>query len=137
MANSPFEHAVIITKKGEVYHCAGDEHGIPKEYFYQMQEELKGAHVTHNHPSGTPENDNTFSDDDFDNFIYFKMARLRGIDEKYVYELNRNFKDNELAKYDLLEIYELGLDFEDYHVAIMVKALIEGIWYKRWERQKC
>ena len=131
---SAYEHAVIITSKGEVLHCSGDEHGIPKAYFYQIQDKLKGAHVTHNHPKGALENDNTFSDDDFNNFKYFKMARLRGIDERFVYELNRNAEDNELAGHDLTEIGGLGFDYADYHVSIMLKALIEGFGYRRWLR---
>ncbi len=134
IVNSTYEHAVIITSKGEVYHCAGDEHGIKKEYFYQIQDKLKGAHVTHNHPKGASENDNTFSDDDIDLFLDFDIKRLRGIDEKYIYELNRNKNDNELAKYALTEIYNIGLNFEDYHTAVMLKALIVGFGYKRWLR---
>ena len=125
IVNAPIEHAVIITRTGEIYHCNGDVHGIPKSYFEQMRHELEGAHITHNHPPGAKENDNTFSNDDFNNFNYFKMARLRGIDEKFLYELNRNAKDNELARYSLIEIYSLGLDFSDYHYAIMLKALIK------------
>ena len=107
---------------------------IPKKYFSQLGEKLEGAHVTHNHPPGALENDNTFSDDDFNNFEYFNLARLRGIDKKFVYELNRNTQDNELAGYDLTEIYDLGFDYEDYHVAIMIKALIKGYGYRRWLR---
>mgnify|MGYP002623756584 CR=1 FL=1 len=134
IVNAPVEHAIIITRSGAVYHCNGDAHGIPKNYFEQIRRELEGAHVTHNHPRGAKENDNTFSNDDFDNFIYFKMARLRGIDEKFLYELNRNAKDNELAGHSLIKIYSLGLDFSDYHYAIMLKALAESLGYWRRER---
>ena len=117
-----------------MYHCAGDEHGIPKSYFMSMSNELRGAHITHNHPKSALENDHTFSDDDIDLFIDFNVKRLRGIDEKYIYELNRNKSDNELAEYALTEIYKIGLDFEDYHTAVMLKALIEGFGYRRWLR---
>ena len=134
IVDAPIEHAIIITRAGEVYHCNGDIHGIPLSYFEQMRRELEGAHVTHNHPPTALENENTFSDDDFRRFQQFKMARLHGIDEKFLYELNRNAKDNELAGYSLLEICNLGLDFEDYHYAIMQKALTVGLGYWRRER---
>ena len=132
IVKAPVEHAIIITKTGEIYHCNGDVHGIPLRYFEKL--DLAEAHVTHNHPPNALENENTFSDDDYDNFKNFKMARLHGIDEKFLYELNRNAKDNELAGYSLLEIYNLGLDFEDYHYAIMQKALTDGLGYWRRER---
>ena len=132
IVKAPVEHAIIITKTGEIYHCNGDVHGIPLRYFEKL--DLAEAHVTHNHPPNALENENTFSDDDYDNFKNFKMARLHGIDEKFLYELNRNAKDNELAGYSLLEIYNLGLDFEDYHYAIMQKALADGLGYWRRER---
>ncbi len=128
IVTSPVEHAIIITRSGEVYHMNGDVHGIPLNYFEQMRRELEGAHVTHNHPPGAKENDHTFSDDDFDNFIYFKMARLHGIEEKFLYELNRNALDNELVGRDWGALAES----DDYHYAIMLKALIEGLGY--WRR---
>lgn len=58
IVNAPVENAIIITAKGEVWHCAGDLNGIPKKYFSQLGEKLKGAYVTHNHPPGALENDN-------------------------------------------------------------------------------
>ena len=134
IVHAPIEHAIIITRRGEIYHCSGDVHGLPYSYFEQLRTELEGAHVTHNHPPDAEENDYTFSNDDIGNFEYFKMARLRGIDERFVYELNRNPKDNELAGYDLYEIYSMNLNFEDYHVAVMIKALAGGFGYKRWLR---
>ena len=134
IVKAPVEHAIIITPTGEVYHCNGDVHGIPKSYFEQMRRELEGAHITHNHPPGAEENENTFSDEDFKLFKGFKLARLRGIDEKFIYELNRNAKDNDLAGYGLLEIYSLGLDFLDYHYAIMLEAADENLGYWRRER---
>lgn len=132
IVTAPVEHAIIITRTGEIYHCNGDLHGIPKRYFEKMQ--LESSHITHNHPPLALENEHTFSDDDFKLFTDFKLARLRGVDEKFIYELNRNAQDNALAKYNLTEIYSLGLDFEDYHYTIMLKALIEGVGYWRRER---
>ena len=129
---APVEHAIIITSAGDVLHCNGDVHGIPIHWFKQIAAQLEGATVTHNHPPGADENDHTFSDDDFKLFKNFGLARLRGIDEKFIYELNRNPSENELAEYTLVEIYGLGLGFEDYHATIMLKALVEGFGY--WRR---
>ena len=134
IVKSSVEHAVIITATGEIWHCSGDVHSIPMRYFEQMRRELEGAYVTHNHPPAAKENEHTFSDDDFNNFKNFKMARLRGIEERFLYELNQNLEDNELAGYSLPEIYSLGLDFSDYHYAIMLKALSNGLGYWRVKR---
>ena len=95
---------------------------------------LNGAQITHNHPPGAEENEHTFSDEDFKLFMGFKLARLRGIDEKFIYELNRNAGDNVLSGYGLPEIYSLGFDFSDYHYAIMLKAAAEGLGYWRHKR---
>ena len=101
IVKSPVEHALIISTAGEVYHCNGDAHGIPLRYFEQLKDKLIGAHVTHNPPPNALENENTFSDEDFKNYKRFKMARLRGIDEKFLYELNKNSLENEFIGYDL------------------------------------
>ena len=121
----------ISYANGDVLHCNGDVHGIPIHWFKQIAAQLEGATVTHNHPLSSA-NEYSFSDDDFKLFKNFGLARLRGIDEKFIYELNRNPSENELAEYTLVEIYGLGLGFEDYHATIMLKALVEGFGY--WRR---
>lgn len=103
IVDASVEHAVIIIKNGNIYHCNGDVHGIPKVYFDNMASELEGAHITHNHPIGADENEHTFSDDDIKLFKRFNLARLRGIDGKFLFELNRNETNNELAgKYEIV-----------------------------------
>ena len=134
IVRAPVEHAIIITISGEIYHCNGDVHEIPFEYFMRLADKLVGAHVTHNHPPGAKENDNTFSDDDFKRFVGFKMARLRGIDEKFIYELNLNAQDNEFYGHDLTEIYKMGFDFEDYHIGMMILAWSNSLGYWRQPR---
>ena len=134
IVQAPVEHAIIITTTGDVLHCNGDVHGIPIHYFKQITAQLEGAHVTHNHPPGADENDHTFSDDDFKLFRDFKLARLRGIDERFIYELNRNASENPFAGHNLIKIYNMGLDFADYHYAVALKALNESSGYWRRER---
>ena len=48
IVTAPIENAIIITVTGEIYHCNGDVHGIPFEYFTRLADKLVGAHVTHN-----------------------------------------------------------------------------------------
>ena len=94
---------------------------------------MYGAYVTHNHPVGSV-NDYTFSELDENLFVKFKLVLLRGIDERFIYELNRNTVDNELAGHDLCEVYNMGFDLEDYHVSVMIWALINGFGYRRQSR---
>lgn len=135
IVKAPVEHAVIITEMGEVWHTQGNIHGIPIRYFEQLAAQLEGAHVTHNHPLNADENDHTFSNDDISNFEYFKMARLRGIDKKFVYELNRNPNDldfEELTTGELLEM--LSGEFKDSHRLVGLTAKNNEFGYKRWSR---
>jgi len=130
--NAPIENALIITELGEVYHCTGDVNSLNS--IVELGNKLEGANVTHNHPAGAEENDNTFSDKDKTFFSEFKLARLRGVDERFVYELNRDAKDNELAGRDLTDVYSMNFDFEDSHVAVMLWALINSFGY--WRRPR-
>ena len=134
IVNAPVEHAIIITKTGEVYHCNGDVHGIPPIYFEQMRSKIEGAHVTHNHPLGALENDHTFSNDDFSNFEFFKMARLRDIDAEYLYELNRHpVKSAFELTIEELEEWSKG-EIKDSNRLIELLAKINGYGYERWLR---
>ena len=125
---APIENAIIITRAGDIYHCTGDLNTLTN--IEDLGEKLYGAYVTHNHPVGSV-NDYTFSELDEKLFVNFKLVLLRGIDERFIYELNRNTVDNELAGHDLCEVYNMGFDLEDYHVAVMIWALINGFGYRR------
>ncbi len=129
--NAPIEHGIIITTAGEIYHCTGDLNTL--KTIEDLGEKLRGAYVTHNHPIGS-DNDYTFSDLDKKLFVNFNLERLRGIDERFIYELNHYLDNNELSGRDLYEIYNMNLNFEDYHYAIMLWALMKGFGYKRWTR---
>ena len=73
IVKAPVEHAVIITVTGEVYHCNGDVHGIPFDYFVRLGNKLNGAQITHNHPPGAEENEHTFSDEE----LTFRIIIMR------------------------------------------------------------
>jgi len=135
IVTAPIEHAIIITTTGEIYHCNGDVHGIPFEYFAQLSNKLEDAYVTHNHPPGAKENDNTFSTDDMNRYLEFKMAILRGIDEKFIYELNRNSDDLDFKRIDFSDLIKLQQEkVKDSYQYIGLLAKINGIGYKRRNR---
>ena len=109
IAKQAVENAIVITQEGRVVRCVGHLNGVyPDE---DIGDELRGAVVTHNHPAGS-NNEWSFSDADIDLFERMELSMLRGIDEKYVYELNRDsrrlesmptlaevIKDGELARH--------------------------------------
>lgn len=92
IVKSKVENAVIITVKGEIYHCTGDLEGVPSPFFEQLGEKLNNAVVTHNHPIGSS-NEYSFSAKDRRLFSDFKLAKLRGVDEKFIYEFDRNSRE--------------------------------------------
>ena len=131
IVNAKIENAVIITKNGEVYHCTGELNGL--DPITKLGSKLNGATITHNHPKNSV-SDGTFSDDDLKLFKNYKLNKLRGIDERYCYELNRNAKDIELYNASFDKIAEMNVkQNKSYHAAITLKALIEGFGYRRWK----
>ena len=128
IVKKPVEHAIIITANGAVYHCSGWLNGIEMKYFEQLRKELNGAIVTHNHPVGS-DNEYTFSKDDKNFFIDFNLSRLRGIDERFVYEFNRNAKDIDKT----ISLFEIG-EFDFRHAQVIEEAKKLGVGYRRWSR---
>ncbi len=132
IVNAKIENAVIVTAAGEIYHCTGELNSI--DNIEELGEKLESAAVTHNHPKGSA-NDYTFSDDDFALFEKYGLKILRGIDEKFIYELNRNADDIDFEITDIGELIELNSEeIQDSHKRVGLKALIEGYGYRRWER---
>ena len=81
--------------------------------------------MSHNHP--IDETDYSFSNDDIDLFSQFNLIKLRGCDEKYVYQLTKNY----------LDLDELPDDWktrENYlHCFNVYKAKDKKIGYRRWK----
>ena len=116
------ETACVISKDGTVYKCYGSEDRVYPDA--DLGDKLIGAHVTHNHPA--EETSWSFSDDDMDLFVEYKLARLRGCDEKYIYEFT-------------LEPDDIDTDVEDWqdeyryqHVRMIEEAKKRKIGYRRW-----
>ena len=128
IVKSNIENAIIITASNEVYHCTGDKNNI--NTILELGNKLKGAYVTHNHPADSDGN-YSFSDLDVTLFMDYNLSVLRGIDERFVYELNRNM--NDLDKLDLtLEEIINGLASRHFEVVRMAKLRQIGYW--RWQR---
>lgn len=66
---------------------------------------MEGAIVTHNQPAGSA-NEYSFSKYDIKFFVQEKLAILRGVDEKFVYELNRSFNQNKQLVNESPTLYE-------------------------------
>lgn len=96
-----------------------------------LGDELKGTVVSHNHPVGS-DNEYSFSKLDIQLFLNNELAVLRGIDEKYIYELTRNSEeiDEPLSLFELMELNgEYGR-----HEKVIDTARKMKIGYRRWKR---
>ncbi|MBO4902817.1 MAG: hypothetical protein J5518_08490 [Lachnospiraceae bacterium] len=87
IADEPIENAIVITRDGEVYRCFGTKDGVYPDV--DLGEKLIGADVTHNHPIGSG-NEYSFSKLDLGLFDTYGLNSLRGIDDIFEYEINRN-----------------------------------------------
>lgn len=121
------ESAVVITALGFVFQCFGDKESVyPDE---DMGDALKGAYVTHNHPVGSP-NEYSFSDADIRMFMECDLEVLRGIDEKYIYELTRDASKID-ANRPILDLID---EDDGRHESVIKEAQQTGIGYRRWKR---
>lgn len=126
IAKSNIENAIVITKSGNIIQCFGT---LSDVYPYQdLGDEVEEAIVTHNHPKGSV-NEYSFGYNDLNFFMDHKLKRLRGIDEKYIYELTRNAKDID----DPVPLSEVD-EYSFWHNMIIEKARKLGIGYRRWLR---
>lgn len=116
------ENAIVILKNGEVYRCYGDKgHVWPNEDLNGL---LEDAYITHNHPIDVTEY--SFSSDDISLFLDEKLKLLRGVDEKYTYELSRDTTD--------IDVEELANEDGYRHSRNIRLAKQLNFGYKRWKR---
>lgn len=117
------ENAIVITSNGNVYQCFGNENSVWPNV--DLGNELINAYVTHNHP--IKETGFSFSSADVDLFESYNLKKLRGIDEKYLYELDRSKKcDLELPKFD-----EELEDTTFEHLKLIEFSINKNIFYRR------
>nr|DAE53218.1 MAG TPA: minor capsid protein [Caudoviricetes sp.] len=127
IVNSSVENAVVVKRSGEVVQCYGDLNGVYPDA--DLGEALKGAVVTHNHPIGSV-NEYSFSNADINLFNDSELEVLRGIDEKYIYQLSRDPDDLDDYK-NLLDLTE-----EDgRHEQVIGIAQKLKVGYRRWKRE--
>lgn len=117
------ENAIVITQDGEVYHCFGNKTNVWPDI--DLGDKIKNSSITHNHP--TQETSYSFSDADIRLFEKYKISKLRGIDNKYVYELDRN-KLPSLNNPTLEDIIE-DVTFE--HLNLIKYAIDNNVSYMR------
>ncbi|MBQ9480101.1 MAG: hypothetical protein IJU71_11185 [Selenomonadaceae bacterium] len=129
IANQSIENAIIITAYGEVYHTTGDLNTVNP--ILLLGNKLNGATVTHNHPRDSA-NEYSFSGNDIELFMSHSIERLRGIDERFVYELNRNPQDSDVGS---VTVEDMADGFGYRHFKVMEKAEELGIGYRRWRHE--
>lgn len=129
IANDVVENAVIITAAGKIIQCFGDLNGVHPE---TLGKELSGAIVTHNHPAGS-NNEYSFSSLELMLFNDYNIRTLRGIDERYYYEISKDYIEVD----ELIDIMEMNEDGSDYmHNIVIEEALKNGFGYKRRKKKK-
>ena len=129
IASATIENGFVFTMEGDIYHCTGHLNGLPTiEY---LGEKLKGAVVTHNHPVGSA-NEHSFSELDKTLFMDFHLSRLRGIDDKFVYEFNRNPNDIDGGEPTIEDLIN-GYGYRHWDVIRIARSLKIG--YRRWRRE--
>ena len=125
LKDDKIENAIVITKEGNVYQCFGNKTNVWPDV--DLGNEIIGSSITHNHPK--TETNYSFSPADIDLFDKYKLSKLRGVDDKYIYELDRNGKPI-LTQPTLNDIIE---DNSIYHVQAIDYSIKNNISYKRWK----
>lgn len=125
LKDDKIENAIVITKEGNVYQCFGNKTNVWPDV--DLGDEIIGSSITHNHPK--TETNYSFSLADIDLFDKYKLSKLRGVDDKYIYELDRNGKPT-LTQPTLNDIIE---DNSIYHVQAIDYSIKNNISYKRWK----
>lgn len=128
ISDSNIENAIVVTKNGRIVQCFGDLNGVYPDI--DLGNELHGAIMTHNHPLGS-ENEYSFSKNDINMFINNKLKVLRGIDSRYVYELNLDPTDRDPH----VPIFEWD-EYSQRHEEVISISEKLGIGYRRVLREQ-
>lgn len=147
MVKLDHETAIIITKEGKVFSVVGEEGSV---YFRNVgNDALNGATVTHNHPAKLTRY--SFSKFDLGELMDLRLKRIRGIDNKFIYEIvtdeNTKFVDYQVIVHEyensgrmkLLEKRFKGEatvdDDEEFHEINKILAGIYNYRYRRMPRE--
>lgn len=121
-----YETSIVVTKRGDVYRIDGKKDRVHPEV---LGDDLEDAYVTHSHPAD--ETEGSFSKDDFDLFRDFKMAVLRGVDNEFIYELNR--EDKQIDEYEGPHFRKMS-SIDYWHGVLIGMAQKQGFGYRRRKR---
>lgn len=139
-----YETAIIVTGRGEVFKVDGTSNGVNINAV--GEDNLSGAFMTHNHP--IEETYYSFSAFDISEALRHKFALLRGIDEKYIYELRTSSKTidpgfdevyhlfNTEIRYEALEqgmTGKINIDTDEYDYICQKMAEKYHFEYKRFK----
>lgn len=142
IVNKKVENAVIIDKEGQTYLLEGNSSN--SIYIKNMENKLKGSYMTHNHPK--EETQYSFSAFDVSEFMETKIQKLRGVDNKYIYEIERTKNTinvdrdtilhefgNDIEKEALQIIFQNGYDTDEelYHLENQILAKKYKYKYRR------
>ena len=127
IVDSQIENAIVISRSGEVMQCYGALNGVYPDA--DLGADLMGAAVTHNHPVGST-NEYSFSAADIELFNKYELESLRGVDEKYIYQLSRESSDLD----EHISIFDLTEE-DGRHEQVIEIAKNLGIGYRRWKRE--
>ena len=122
------ENAIVITNSGEIIQCFGTLNAVYPNL--DLGKKIINSYITHNHPIGS-NNEYSFSDMDIKLFVENKLIILRGIDEKYIYELR---KDN-IERDEHKDIFSLTEEDGRHEMVIEIAEKL-GIGYRRWKHGK-
>lgn len=120
------EKALVILTDGCMYGCYGTAQSVYPDT--DLGDRIRGAVITHNHPIEYTEY--SFSNQDLSLFEEYDLKILRGIDEKYEYELTRI--NNEIE--ELKSVFDIVSSDEARHEIVKGWASERGYGYSR--RQK-
>lgn len=123
--NDKIENAIVITRERKVYQCFGNDNNVWPDI--DLGNEIEGALITRNHPK--TKTNYSFSDADVKLFEKYKLSKLRGIDEKYTYELDKN-KSPSLKNPSFDDNLE---DITLEHLRLIQYAIDNNISYRRWK----
>ncbi len=125
MADLSYETAIVVRADGNVFGIIGGENFVNS----QVVGDLTGAYITHNHPKKYTEF--SFSDEDINSFIEYKLAYLKGLDYKYEYEISWDLFESDKYSDDPDEWK--NFEYAKHNIQIG-KALEKGIRYRRFKR---
>lgn len=110
--NGDTEHALVIMADGSIYECYGTEQNVYPDA--DLGDRIRGGMIAHNHPAAYTEY--ALSKQDCALFEEYGLQVLRGVDEKYTYELTR--------------IHDVVDDFLEW--GEMTQEDFQNEWVKDW-----